>query len=486
MIGPILYFRGLEGEHCLLSALLVLPESVEPPTLSAHGNTIHAEPLHQRLGAMVWRYRFRLPCQAGGSHYRLAGNCYTVHPPVPDETLRIAFTACNGRESDQPGDDDPTRNANWRQLYQEHQQSPFQLLLQGGDQLYADQVWELSSIKNWLERSRSDRRKLSFTNRMERQVDSFYFDLYCERWGKEAIAHMLGSLPTVMMWDDHDIFDGWGSYPKEDQSCAVYQGIYKIARKYFRIFQQHLGPDESPSSTSGIIPDQPGFSIGHTFGKTALLVLDMRSERTQDSVLSPTSWNQIYQWLDNNCQNCEHLFVMSSIPVVHPDFSLLESLLGIIPGQQELEDDLKDHWHSKSHKGERNRLIHRLLRYSLDENFRVTILSGDVHVAALGAVYGTDPRGGTRTMYQLTSSGVLHPPPPGIVLFALDQLSKGVEEVDVGITAELRNFPATRRKFIGARNFLSLEPDDQSRFWAHWICEGEEDTPYTEVLLPCS
>jgi hypothetical protein len=26
-----------------------------------------------------------------------------------------------------------------------------------------------------------------------------------------------------MSWDDHDIFDGWGSYPEELQESAVFQ-----------------------------------------------------------------------------------------------------------------------------------------------------------------------------------------------------------------------------------------------------------------------
>ena len=31
-------------------------------------------------------------------------------------------------------------------------------------------------------------------------------------------------MPQVMMWDDHDIFDGWGSYPHALLTCSVFQG----------------------------------------------------------------------------------------------------------------------------------------------------------------------------------------------------------------------------------------------------------------------
>ncbi|HPE71554.1 MAG TPA: hypothetical protein PK018_05160 [Candidatus Competibacter sp.] len=46
----------------------------------------------------------------------------------------------------------------------------------------------------------------------------------------------MASIPSIAMWDDHDIFDGWGSYDEERQNCPVYQGIYPIARRQDRSF----------------------------------------------------------------------------------------------------------------------------------------------------------------------------------------------------------------------------------------------------------
>ena len=48
---------------------------------------------------------------------------------------------------------------------------------------------------------------------------------------------MLATIPSIMMWDDHDIFDGWGSYPEDLQTCDVYPEIYKAAVRHFRLFQ---------------------------------------------------------------------------------------------------------------------------------------------------------------------------------------------------------------------------------------------------------
>lgn len=224
----------------------------------------------------------------------------------------------------------------------------------------------------------------------------------------------------------------------------------------------------------------------------AILSLDMRSERTVDEVLSPDHWEAVFSWLSRltGPARCRHLLVMSSIPVVHPDFGLMESCLGALPGSQEIEDDLRDHWCSRRHRIERLRLIHRLLSFAENEGCRVTIVSGDVHVGALGVLQSTrSPKDGNALVInQLTSSGIVHPAPPGIMLFALGQLFRKTEEVDRGITAEMLAFPGTRRCFLGARNWLSLGPDepphpDCGRLWAQWTVEGEEE-PYSKVIHP--
>jgi len=87
---------------------------------------------------------------------------------------------------------------------------------------------------------------------------------------------------------------------------------------------------------------------------------------------------------------------------------------------------------------------------------------------------------------KLTSSGIVHPAPPGIVLFFLESVSKNVEEIDRGITAQMIPFPTTQHRFIGCRNWLSLEPDTQGeekRLWANWHVEGEA-LPYTKTIHP--
>jgi hypothetical protein len=136
------------------------------------------------------------------------------------------------------------------------------------------------------------------------------------------------------------------------------------------------------------------------------------------------------------------------------------------------------------------RLIHRLLTFATDKGTRVTILSGDVHIAALGVIESRrtgDGVANSQVINQLTSSGIVHPAPPALVAFALDRLFDNTEEVDRGITATMERFPGTQKRFLSGRNWLSLEPDDpsgQDRIWANWFAEGSQSEPYTKVIHP--
>ena len=114
-------------------------------------------------------------------------------------------------------------------------------------------------------------------------------------------------------------------------------------------------------------------------------MLDLRSDRTEDRVMGEQAWVTLLDSLEQlEEKNCRHLLVMSSIPVLFLNRRAIENLLGFVPGQQELEDDLLDHWRARTHGTERLRLIHRLLDFARRSGCRVTILSGNVHIGALG------------------------------------------------------------------------------------------------------
>ncbi len=297
------------------------------------------------------------------------------------------------------------------------------------------------------------------------------------------MAELLASIPTLMMWDDHDIFDGWGSYSDAEQASDVLQTIFRVARRSFPLFQLHTDPD-APGWPA--LPRQHGFNALLRLGSLGLLVLDLRSERTQQRILSPESWEAVFTTLDATAE-LRHLLVMSSIPVVHPDLTFAQQALDALPGQQDLEDDLHDQWNTYNHRTEQLRLLHRLLDFAEAHGTRVTILSGDVHVAALGTIESTRRPSAwlnAGIINQLTSSPIVHPPPSRIVPWLLERLGREPRTLDRGITLQMQQFPGTDYRFIARRNWLSLDFDEQGRIWANWFVDGATQ-PLTKVVHPC-
>lgn len=508
-LGPVLQFLGGEAGQWRVSALWVQDSADAPPVLTVGGQPV------QRTQAPVpgsshtaWRFELAVAQTASTQEvsYGIGGETHAFHVPARGAPPALAYASCNGYSDPRAMKSVREPNAQWARLARLHAgqdrvdsqtYGPLHLLLLGGDQVYSDAMWAvIPELKAWAALPWRKRLKAAFTPTLRRKLEEYFSRIYLERWSQPEVAAALARLPTVMMWDDHDIMDGWGSYPAEQHHCPVYQGIFEVARAAFALFQRQALDAPAP----GTLPGQDHHNSAWRIGPLGLLVLDMRSERRPrqlesgpqgellhaEQVLSPKSWSAVYQWLAQQeaAGDMKHLLVMSSIPVVHPSFELLEKLLGVLPGQQELEDDLRDHWTSPPHRAERLRLIHRLLQASA-RGVRVTLLSGDVHVAAVGVIESAR-EGGARSINQLTSSAIVHPAPPAVVLFFLEQVCKTVEQIDRGITGALHEFPTTGHRMIGARNFLTLQPDDPGgagRYWANWWVEGEPH-PYTKVVHP--
>jgi hypothetical protein len=486
--GPVVGFRGQEGDIWKLRLMVAYRGGEVPGALSAEGSSTAPLALGEIADVcfFVWDLVVVLRDAARTVDYTIAGDAgsWAIAVPGRGQNPRIAYASCNGFS--EPGDMRRTedKNVSWKSLNGQHADLPFHLLLLGGDQIYADQLWsDVPALRRFNERPRAERLKMKAGPALTRELERFYVDTYCRRFTPPPIAAALASIPSLMMWDDHDIFDGWGSYSDDEQTSEVFKAVFATARKCFSLFQ--LASDPAAPSWPALA-GQGGFSTLLRVGEIGLLILDLRSERTQQRVLSPATWDVVFKALDATW-GLRHLLVMSSIPVVHPDLSFAELALDVLPGEQELEDDLHDQWGSLDHRQERLRLLHRLLDFADAQGTRVTILSGDVHVAALGVVEST--RRPVRWLYadvinQLTSSPVVHPPPPRIVRWMLERLGTEARTLDRGITARMMQFPGTDYRFIARRNWLSLDVDAERRIWANWFIEDGK-RPLTKVIHPC-
>ncbi len=98
-------------------------------------------------------------------------------------------------------------------------------------------------------------------------------------------------------------------------------------------------------------------------------------------------------------------------------------------GSVDLLDDLDDHYTARTHKKERNWLIEKLQGVCAEFSVRITILGGDVHLAALGRFY-SNPRLGIpveqdfRYIVNVISSAIVNKPPPAAVANLLAHRNK--------------------------------------------------------------
>ncbi len=482
LVGPIL---GIELEKTYTVCLLT-KKSVKNIVLKIDGQKINAIKIDELVSGIFWRAEYILEdisqhrfvdysIEADGillsdKHERTHWRFYV---PGIAEVPKFSYTSCNGfsQEGLKESTSDPYYL--WGEMFKQHKESPFSLLLMGGDQLYADSIWgEVRKLSEWSSLPRKEKIKRKASKDMERQIDRFYDRLYQNKWSNPMMSLMLASIPSVMMWDDHDIFDGWGSYPIDIQECDVYQCIFKYAKKYFELYQIR-----SKRNRNLINPKSSHYSFELTFRNYTILAIDNRTERTLEQVMSHSQWEDFTSTLKNINKNHD-LLLLSAIPIVYRDFSFSEGVLEITPWEEELTDDLNDHWRAKKHQGERLKLIMNLLENAKHRQGQTVILSGDIHIGCLGVINDRRFASQPIKIHQVVSSGILHPPPSLIEWYGIIAVTNDRDEYlneDETIKVSMLH-PHGSNKYIRSRNFITLEQGTDDKLWINWICE-HKDTP---------
>ena len=433
-----------------------------------------------------------------------------VAVPALAQMPRTAFFSCNGFSSAAVMRQTADPNALWIRMLAEHRQGMaaptrdvpcgVHVLLGGGDQLYADMLPALADLDAMSSR---DLRRLKSSGMRRQRALREYLDLYTVRWSHPDVAAMLGRVPGVFTWDDHDIFDGWGSHGRDIQENEAYLDVYFAARAAFRALQ--LGGDpsgRSPTLVKGPVHATAGpfvqFVRLHAGNDVVdVLLTDSRSERTPEQVFSATQWELLRAQLDAPAPaplHRRHLLVVSSIPVVYLRFRAVGWILRRVPGVQEIEDDLLDQWEHPAHLNERARFILSLLQHQKKTGCRVTILSGDVHAGALGRIESTrsdhrqDGSQEPARITQITSSGIVHPSPSSWQRSVLELLgTEGDDEVASGVTTRMLAIDSETDR-LWTRNFLLLDFEGASmstphQLWARFVPEGRR-SPRSLTIPP--
>ncbi|MEM7147203.1 MAG: alkaline phosphatase D family protein [Verrucomicrobiota bacterium] len=411
------------------------------------------------------------------------GRTYQFSLPGAGTLPRFAYASCNGFHSTKTRENYGDRAAvMWNDMLKENSKRYHALIL-GGDQVYSDAKIEafLEDQIDWNWTTRKRKKKATkLTKNQESKLKGIFSDLYIKYWQKSnaAMMEMLASCPTMMMWDDHDIIDGWGSLIDDREKWPVYQVIYNQAREAFLLFQQHCKPDELPG---GAVMANDNLTYGHRCESAAVLNLDTRTNRTRNQIMSAACWKRVNSWIGRLPDGVQHLFVCVSSPLIYADLHWIENLLNALPGDQIIEDDLRDLWRSRPHQSTRLKLLETLFSFSKEKNCRVTLVSGDVHVAAHGIAElrdGETDHMRTNRIHQLISSPIVNQPGNRVMDLYLNRQGQAREHISPAISAEMVPLDYHGKQktssyyYLNERNWLSLIADAKHTYRAEWHFEG--------------
>lgn len=461
-LGPLLYFRGVTEGRVAFAAIVVRPEGAAPPAIAVEGEEVPSRPLLRSAGIVVHGYDLSLPARADAC-YTCDGEEIGVACDLTGD-LRIAFVSCNGQEHGDLDRDGAERNVMWRRLCEAHRASPFQLMLQGGDQIYADEVTQAHPLsEGWPEVP--DVVAKDDVESLREALLAAFVERYLVTFGQPAYAWMAARVPTLAMWDDHDICDGWGSLDKAALRSEVGRALFGAAREAFMVFQIGAGP-EAPAPH---MPDPDGRSLSWSLDLPGVRIAapDLRSERTQTRVMGETGWRMLDRLLD---APPERLLLLSSVPALGPRLSIVEWLMQQTPHAEKYEDDLRDQWQSRAHREEWQKLLRRLVAVR-EAGTDVTVVSGEIHLATR-ATMGT----AKGPIHQLVASGISHPAPPRGYARALGTLARLGESPLRGHPIRMRALPGRWGIYAAERNYLVIARRG-GQWTASWELEDGGATP---------
>ncbi|MER0237091.1 alkaline phosphatase D family protein [Fulvimarina sp. MAC8] len=472
-VGPILISRGVEADRHRVVAILVRPENeAAPEFVMSDRGVVEVELLATLFGSKVWRYSFDAPA-AEAVDYTLGGESRQIAPCGTDD-LRIAYVSCNGQEDGDLERPLEEREVMWDRLVTQHRQDPFGLLCEGGDQLYADDVLQCHpDVIAWDEASDEDCASMPLSEEARDAIRFFYFNRYAITYCRPSMALMSAEVPAMMMWDDHDIIDGWGSHADEVLDSPIGRGIFEAAREMFLLFQLGIGENPLPSCFHDKSRESLSFTLD--FPGIRVIVPDLRSERRRDRVMGPKGWSGFEAAMADTPANTR-ILIMSSVPVMGPRLSWLELVADYVPPAREYEDDLRDQWQSRSHREEWKRFLRIIAEAQEGTSNRVTILSGEIHLATRGEMRLKDKS----LIHQLVSSGISHGAPPKAYALVLTMLARLGESPLPKRKIKMHRMPSARTIYVEERNFMVLERDGQN--WsAFWDLEDQGKTASLEL-----
>ncbi|KAL5332893.1 hypothetical protein BJX70DRAFT_90744 [Aspergillus crustosus] len=503
--GPYLRYANMDVQRGIwFGSILLVTDAAQPPTIHIHQST-DLSPNPRQLKAMTisthqrWAfYKYEVDLKMDDTGPAKWTYAITSHLGCTRYEFLVAgrheaswrFIATSGNDfSLNINENERSRLGGiglmWKDIMQKHNEiGGFHTQLCLGGQIYADRMWkEIPSLKQWLLiRGKEARKTAAWTAAHEQDVSHAYFHYYTSHFDQPYLRESFAQIPYACQIDDHDIFDGFGSYPEHMQFSNMFKNIGRVGIEMYLLFQHHTTLDILRNAST----DHDLFTITGTgwhfvkyLGPAVVLVgLDCRSERNQHQVLAGPTYQGIFPKIAMLPTSVQHCLWMTSVPLVYPRLETAEHIAqtittgkravtgaynvlgkvtssvasvvgakdvvgsgfdsvkravgksglmgGILSpfGEFDLLDELRDQWTHESKDLERTYLIRTLQGIAHQKSLRMTFLSGAVNVCGAGLVHDPGHPSDHKTMYQLISSSVVNSPPPSYIIKMLHTNNK--------------------------------------------------------------
>jgi hypothetical protein len=252
-----------------------------------------------------------------------------------------------------------------------------------------------------------------------------YTQLYREAWSDPDIRWLLSTVPSTMIFDDHDVHDDWNiseSWVREMRATSWWEARISGAFMSYWIYQ-HLGnlappelaeeallarvyeaEDAGPAlrrfaRTSDRETTASRFAFHRDFGRSRLVVVDSRAARVltdgQRDMVDDDEW----AWISEHARGAyDHLIIASTLPVFMLDAihdleawseAVCSGAWGRVPAW--LGEKLRrrfdlEHWPAFQRSFRRMLELLRELAEGPDAPATITFIGGDVHTAYIAEV----------------------------------------------------------------------------------------------------
>ncbi|TVY47271.1 Uncharacterized protein LOCC1_G002092 [Lachnellula occidentalis] len=495
--GPYLRYVNMDMERGLwLGTIMLVTDAPQPPTIHIHQSVdlspnprqLKPNPIFTHQRWVFYRYDVELQMGEGPSdkwtyaitshlgctryEFLVAGRYETNWRFIAHSGNDFAMNTSMTERSKLGG-----IGFMWKDILQKNVEcGGFHVQLGLGDQIYGDRLWkEIPLLKQWLAMSGKDnRRSAAWTARHEEDVSHAYFHYYSSHFDQPYLREAFAQIPHILQIDDHDIFDGFGSYPEYMQNSNMFKNIGRIGIEMYLLFQHHTTLEilrNVSTDTDLFTITGSGWHFVKFLGPAVVVVgPDCRSERNQRQVLAGPTYQGIFPKVATLPPSVQHCIWMVSVPVIYPRLDTVESIAhtmatgkkavtgtynllgkvtssvaGVVGGKDavasgfsqvkkavgksglmggvlntfgdiDIADELRDMWTHESKDLERTYLIRTLQGIAHQKGIRMTFLSGDVNCCGAGLVHDPSHPSDHKTMYQIISSAVVAAPPPSYVL----------------------------------------------------------------------